>query len=137
MSRVGKLAWYWNALNARALDLLETLPGTHWRVVRLEDLNYSKYLEVVAFFGLRSQVPDEKYQAIAKSRPNRYVDVPTIADWGDREIEEFQQQVAPMAEWLGYPWRFKDLPTKSKAPPARIHAWRRRCRRMLKDWLGR
>ena len=28
MSRVGKLAWYWNALNAAVLEQLRALPGS-------------------------------------------------------------------------------------------------------------
>jgi hypothetical protein len=137
MSRAGKIAWYWNALNARALALIEEFPKEHWCVLRLEDLKYEKYLELAAFLGLKTETRQGDYERIAKRRPNKYEDVPTIATWKEQEIEEFQQQVAPMAERLGYPWRFDELPIRKRAPRSRIGEWRRRLGQIIPHRSGR
>ena len=38
MSRVGKLAWYWNQLNKDVLQQFQGIPDSHWRVIKLEEM---------------------------------------------------------------------------------------------------
>jgi hypothetical protein len=58
MGRVGKLAWYWNALNRAVLDQFERIPESHRLVVRLEDLSYDRYRELIGFFGRQADWSD-------------------------------------------------------------------------------
>lgn len=110
MSRVGKLAWYWNALNAKVLEQFENIPETHWRIVKLEDLSYKRYLEIAQFLGFRATVTQPAFDDLTQSPPNALIDVPTIATWTASEIAEFEVEVAPMAERLGYEYRVDRLP---------------------------
>ena len=110
MSRVGKLAWYWNALNAKVLEQFKDLPEAHWRIVKLEDLSYRRYLEIAQFLGFRATVTQQTFDDLAQSRPNALIDVPTIATWTASEIAEFEAEVAPMAERLRYEYRVDRLP---------------------------
>lgn len=118
MSRVGKIAWYWNTLNAKVLKQFEGIPKTHWRIEKLEDLSYSRYLEITDFFGFRSVVTQEMYEKLAQRPPNAKSSVPTIATWTTSEIAEFEAEVASMAEKFGYKYRVSSLPIPQLRQPA-------------------
>ncbi|AFY78755.1 MAG: hypothetical protein IGR93_00115 [Hydrococcus sp. C42_A2020_068] len=110
MSRIGKIAWYWNALNARVLEQFERIPETHWRIEKLEDLSYSRYLEIAEFFGFQSAIAPEIYEQLSLRRPNAKSRVPTIATWNSTEISEFEAEVEPMAKRFGYEYKVNHLP---------------------------
>ena len=112
MSRVGKLAWYWNALNSKVLEQFENIPETHWRIEKLENFSHPRYLEIAQFLGFQSTVTQEIYEKLAnrrpnaltelvRHRPNKYTNA-SIGKWTASEIAEFKEQVVPMAEKLGY-----------------------------------
>jgi hypothetical protein len=110
MSRIGKLAWYWNALNTQVLEQFEGIPETHWRIEKLEDLSYSRYLEIAQFFGFESIIAQETYEALALRRPNAKASIPTIATWTPVEIDEFEAEIQPMAKRLNYEYQVSHLP---------------------------
>ena len=118
MSRVGKLAWYWNAINAAVLDQFKDIPATHWRVEKIEELSYDRYLELVHFFGFQSEISQQVFDEIRLSRPNALPDVPTIASWNSSEVAEFETEVAPMAKKLGYEYRVDRLPLPELVSPS-------------------
>lgn len=109
MSRVGKLAWYWNALNAKVLEQFDSIPQNNWRVEKLETLSYSRYREISQFLGFKSQVTQETYDRLVRSRPNAQKNVPTVETWAKTEIDEFEAEVAPIAQKLGYEYRINRL----------------------------
>ena len=109
MSRVGKLAWYWNALNTNIFQQLAAIPATHWRLEKLEDLSYGRYQEVAKFLGFQTQVPRERYEKLAQSRPGFKKNVPTVESWTKFEIAEFETEVAPIAEKLGYKYKLTHI----------------------------
>lgn len=117
MSRVGKLAWYWNVLNAQVLKQLEAIPKTHWRIEKLEELSYSRYLDIAQFMGFQPTVTQETYQYLTKKTPNAKKHVPSSANWNTREIFEFEAEVAPMAERIGYEYRVKRLLEATERQP--------------------
>ena len=110
MSRIGKLAWYWNTINALVLEQFKDIPETHWRIEKIEELSYSRYHEITRFLGFESAVTQQIYDKIRQSRPGVTSSVPTIASWNDTEIAEVETEVAPMAKKLGYEYRVDRLP---------------------------
>jgi hypothetical protein len=110
MTRVGKLAWFWNAMNARVLEQFERIPAAHWRVEKLEELDFHRYQDLAQFLGYTSAIQQEQYDEMVMKKPNSFSRLRTIADWSEEEIGEFEQEVAPMAQTLGYPHRVADLP---------------------------
>ncbi len=110
MSRVGKIAWYWNTLNAKVLEQFENIPPTHWRIEKIEELSYDRYLSLAQFLGFQSTVSLDTYNSLVKSRPNTLTNVPTVATWNTSEIAEFESEVAPIAEKFGYEYRVSHLP---------------------------
>jgi len=105
MSRVGKLGWYWNALNAKVLEQFKNIPEDHWRIEKLEEFSYEQHFKIAEFLGIRVTVPREQFQNLVFSRPNAAPNVPSFTSWGQSEIEEFEQQVLPMAKYFGYEHR--------------------------------
>lgn len=105
MSRVGKLAWYWNALNAQVLKQFETIPETHWRVEKLEELSYNRYQDVAQFLGYQTQVTEAAYNQLVEARPGKKTSILTIGDWSTTQIAEFEAEVAPIAQRMGYEYR--------------------------------
>lgn len=110
MSRVGKLAWYWNSINAFTLEEFKNIPKSHWRIEKLEELSYDRYLEITKFLGFRAKVKRQIYDEFRLSRPNALTEVITIASWNASEIAEFETEVAPMAKKFGYEYRVDRLP---------------------------
>lgn len=121
MSRVGKLAWYWNVLNARVLEQFEDIPETHWQIQKLEELTYDRYRKITQFLGFQATVTQRIFKELAQSRPNAMTNVPTIANWSASEIAEFEAEVAPIAQRLGYEYRVDHLPVPDQIiPPSAI-----------------
>lgn len=109
LSRVGKLAWYWNRLNSEVLRQFDRIPADHWRICRLEDLDYSCWAELASGVGLPATLSRERYESISAERPNAFRDLQDVRSWSDREWMEFEHQVRPMAERMGYVWKGEDI----------------------------
>lgn len=134
LTRIGRIAWYWAALNGAALRQLESIPEAHGMVVKLEDLDYDRYRQMAGFLGYESHLDRRSYQATASRRPNAAVQVRTIADWSDQERLEFEREVQEVAVHLGYPFRVADMrvPAPSAVSfPARLRRAAGRMRRAL------
>jgi hypothetical protein len=138
LTRVGKIAWFWNALNLAVLDEMEALPESHRRVQKLEETDYVGYRDLARFLGVETALDEAGFRRIADPRPGKRPRVRSVADWTDREREEFESLVEPAAERLGYPWRVRDLPAPAPAaaPPAAswwvpTHLLRAAARRVL------
>lgn len=114
MTRVGKLAWYWNAMNGRILEQFDHLPEGHWRVEKIEELDYTRYCAAADFLGFPVTITGQVYEELRAGRPNRFEGVPTTAAWSETESAEFEAEVEPLARELGYEYRVAAL---QSAPP--------------------
>ncbi|MDG2383814.1 MAG: hypothetical protein P8N76_19230 [Pirellulaceae bacterium] len=108
MTQVGKVAWFWKALNQRSLQLLEQLPTTDWTLIRLEDLNFARYQSLTQMFGFESQLAADDFDQLRQQRPNSSSSSLRIPEWSDREISEFEQEIGDLSARLGYPSSFAD-----------------------------
>ena len=132
LTQVGKLAWYWSALNNRVIEQFSAIPQEHWRIQKLEDLSYSSYLEITQFVGFPSNISEAEYRQIAERRPNAKnsklaqrktgegasqvsSSLFTVDTWNDTEIAEFESEVAAIAERLNYPYSVAALQQDSRA----------------------
>lgn len=109
MTRIGKLAWYWSALNTAVIEQFSKIPETHWRIQKLEQLTYQCYLEIAGVLGLESKVTQDEYQKVVQRLPDLMRDVPIYADWSDQEIMEFESGVKVLSKELGYEYRIHKL----------------------------
>jgi hypothetical protein len=137
LGRVGKLAWYWNALNQAVLEQFDNIPQSHYRIIRLEDLDYSAYQELTQFLGFTSAVTRELYQKIVSSLPNRLPKVVKASDWNDKDVASVEKFVERMASRFGYEFKVDlILPDPREenswqASKERIRDWRVRLRQSI------
>jgi hypothetical protein len=148
MTQVGKVAWFWKAFNDRALEAVESLPRESYRIVRIEDLDYPKYVELCRFLGFEAKVEQAAFDALRVSRPHAFWRKRGVDQWTEEEVREFESQVGGLAERFGYQYRVASLIDEARAekaesvqlgripPPKRApRFWR--VRRTTADWLRR
>lgn len=109
LSRVGKIAWFWNALNSKVLEQFNYIPETHWQIKKLEDLSYQSYLDLTKFLGFKVTVAQQIYKDLSQSPPNAKGRLPTVESWTDSEAAEFEAEVMPMAQYFDYEFRVGNL----------------------------
>lgn len=110
LTQIGRLAWFWQARNRAILRQFSRLPASHCRIQHLEDLDYPRYREVAEFMGWRARIDAGQFAELAQARLNAGPNPPRkLTDWNTLEIAEFEEQVAPVAETLGYEYRGKML----------------------------
>ena len=102
LSRVGKLAWYWRALNERMLAELERLPAEHRRLLRVEDLDFEAYRRVADFVGSAAPLSAAALERVLARRPGAGPMRRDVSAWSRRERTEFRREVGGFAERLGY-----------------------------------
>ena len=102
LTRIGKLAWFWSALNARMLAELDALPGGSRMVVRLEDLDYGAYCRVAELVGVVPQLSRAAFEEVRTRRPGAGPARRDVSSWSLRERAEFRSEVAVVADRLGY-----------------------------------
>ena len=146
MTQVGKVAWFWKAYNERTLEALDRLPPDHFRTVRIEDLDYSKYVELSRFLGVKSCIGEGDFEALRHAQPHAFWRKRGVDQWSSQEIGEFEAQVGELAGRLGYGYRVAELVDEARAEKAeslrsgRIPASKRaarfwRVRRAAAQWL--
>jgi len=145
MTQVGKVAWFWKAFNERTLQALEELPQDSYRLVRIEDLDYLKYLELSGFLGFRAQVTQADFDALRVSKPHAFWRKRHLDQRSEREAREFESEVGELAERFGYEYRVEHLIDEARAEkaesirvgripqPKAVRFWR--VRRATARWL--
>jgi hypothetical protein len=116
LTQVGRLAWFWNALNQKVINTLENIPRSHFMIMKLEELSYGQYQNVMSFFRLDSNLTRAEFSAIAESRPNRIRKRKSTVQWTSKEVGEFEYYVKPMASFFDYQ---RSVPSQAavKIPP--------------------
>jgi hypothetical protein len=110
LTQIGRLAWFWQARNRAILEQFRRLPASHCRIERLEDLDFPRYREIAEFLGWRARLDAGLFDELARSRPNAGPNAPRrFTDWNPIEAAEFEAEVSPVAEALGYEHRVRVL----------------------------
>jgi len=118
MTPVGKVAWFWRAWNERTLELLSELPDDAYRIVRIEDLDYAKYVDLARFLGYEPKVGRAEFDALKGSKPHAFWRKRNVDQWTEQEVREFEGQVGSLAEQYGYEYRIARLADKARAERA-------------------
>lgn len=110
LTQIGRIAWFWNARNHAILEQFRELPESHCRIQRLEDFDLEQYHAMARFMGWQSQMDEATFAELEQSRPNAGPNPPRrFSDWSETELAEFEQEVAPVAEAVGYEYRGETL----------------------------
>lgn len=118
MTRVGKVAWFWSAVNQAVLQQLDELPASQYRIVRLEDFDFKAYQSLGQFLGFQPIVDEHCFKSIVQSRPNTKHAPESLPEWTDQEVFEFESQVATLAEHFDYEFRVERLRQAQPVRPA-------------------
>ena len=51
-----KIKWYWHTIYSQIFKDLKTVPKNNYRILRIEDLNYQKYLELSKWIGIKPKI---------------------------------------------------------------------------------
>ena len=103
MTRVGKLAWYWNALNSEVIKQFDRIPSENYLIVKLEDIDFLKYQTIIDFLSIEnSSVSERDFISISSKKINTNGSNSTDIHWSDLHVKEFNQETQPMRELLGY-----------------------------------
>jgi hypothetical protein len=118
LTQIGKLAWFWCARNRAILDQFRRLPESHCRIQRLEELDFAGYQSAAEFLGWRPQLDADTFAELARGRPNAGPNVPRrFPDWTPAEAAEFEAEVGPLAEALGYEYWVERLSAGARMRP--------------------
>lgn len=116
LTPIGRISWFWQARNRAILEQFRRLPPSHCRVERLEDLTFERYGEIAEFLGWRSRIDARLFAELAQARPNAGPNPPRrLTAWDAVERAEFEAEVAPLAEVLGYEYRPRVLAERLSA----------------------
>jgi hypothetical protein len=102
LTRIGKIAWMWNRVNLEILRQLENLPADQCLSLRLEELDYGKYLGLCSFIDASSHLSEMDFQEIRHARPGKGPSRRTTRDWSELEREEFLFETKEARDLLGY-----------------------------------
>jgi hypothetical protein len=107
LTQVGKLAWYWSALNREVLSQFSKIPEANSMVLKIEDLDFETYGRFARFAGFESSLTRNRFEEIRRDRPNKNkLGLPaSTAAWTEGEATEFEQNVGDLAKLLGYEYR--------------------------------
>jgi hypothetical protein len=114
MTQVGKVAWFWKALNQRTLELLEPIPQEHRAIVRIEDLDFERYQSVTQMLGFDSALDEQQFNGLRNLRPNSSASSLQLPSWSADEISEFENEVGDLAAELGYPASFGECVSQTE-----------------------
>jgi hypothetical protein len=126
LTRIGKLAWYWNRLNRALIEQAKALPKDATRMACIDAVDFDAFCDIRAFLGAPANVGKVAFLQVKGSRPNASSGGGYVHDWTAQECAEFESEVRPMAEYLGFPWSTEEM----RATPRRAHKLN------LRDWVG-
>ena len=102
LTRIGKISWMWSTVNLHAYDLLQNIPEQSRLLLRIEELDFKRYLELHSFVGGYCPVSRDMFDAIKKERPGRGESYRSKQSWTAREIAEFEIETVEARRRLGY-----------------------------------
>ena len=116
LTQIGRLSWFWQARNRAILEQFSRLPASHCRIERLEDLAFPRYQEIAEWMGWRSQIDAGRFDQLARARLNAGPNPPRkFTEWNAVEAAEFEAEIAPVAQALGYEHRLGVLAERLSA----------------------
>jgi hypothetical protein len=91
LTQVGKVSWYYNAINSHILDKVISNKDRSW-IVKLKDIdqNYDYYREVLCpEFGLHSIMSKSRYYSLKHGMVNKGTKENQSKNWNQKENDEF------------------------------------------------
>jgi hypothetical protein len=101
-SVVGKNSWFWKSYHEFVFELLNHLPESHKKIIKVEDFNYDEYKIMCKFIDTPIQINKKKFNKIVNNRPEKSKKTRSDKEWIELEKKEFNSLTASIREKLGY-----------------------------------
>lgn len=102
LTRIGKIAWFWNTLNLQVVEQFKQLPQNHHLTLKLEELDFYTYRRIAEYLSLNSQMTQETFDRIFSSKPGASQSHYSLGQWSQLELEEFHNETAVGRTKFGY-----------------------------------
>jgi hypothetical protein len=102
LSRIGKIAWMWNAVNKKIIGQLSAVPEEHRRLIKVEHIDFDMYLQLHSFIGGKAAMTKSEFSKIKNNRPGKGPEKRHMSDWSSREKREFIKETEEMCSILSY-----------------------------------
>ena len=102
LTRIGRIAWWWNTVNLRCWEELRKLPEKALRRIKIEEFDYASYCDIHLFIGGATPLKHKEFDKIRARRPGRAPQHRTRADWSADEEREFLAETRTARELFGY-----------------------------------
>ena len=102
LSRIGKIAWWWDTLNNKMLELVEQLPTDRYRIIKIENFDYMAYRDLCQFIGKEYRLTQTAFDKIRRRPPGKGTAKKSASSWSPQEREDFQRMTTAGRAKLGY-----------------------------------
>lgn len=92
LSRIGRIAWFYNAMNLKILAELRSLPRKCWSLLRVDQCDYAGFVNLQKQLADTPVISEATFEAVARRRPGRASRHRTQSDWTARELREFEAE---------------------------------------------
>ena len=92
LTRIGKIAWFYNAFNMKVIGDLKVLPRSRWTVLRVDRCDHARFADVLEQLGEAATVCKEDFDTVSRRRPGRADRHRTRDTWTARELTEFDAE---------------------------------------------
>ena len=92
LSQVGKIAWMWQTINNRILEDLKKLNLNQYKVILIDDFDYSVFQDTLDFLNLHKEFNKVEFDNLRNSKPGK-MKQRKFEGWNEQEEEEFKHQI--------------------------------------------
>ena len=96
LTRIGRIAWFYNALNVKIIADLRALPRPCWAVLRMARCDHDSFTDLLKQLGVAPAISEADFDAVARTRPGHARRHRTRDDWTARELAEFERECSPV-----------------------------------------
>jgi hypothetical protein len=96
LTRVGRIAWFYNALNLRIIDDLRAIPRHRWALLGVDRCDHTSFSNLLEQLGDTPAISEADFEAVTRARPGRARRHRTKSDWTTRELAEFEAECGPV-----------------------------------------
>jgi hypothetical protein len=101
LTRAGKIAWMWSAVNGSILEQLKSIPAENRFLLKVEDLSFSKFQELENFLGYSLDISESVFNKILNDRPGKGKGK-FDRSWTTGESDQINTITTDVAKQLGY-----------------------------------
>jgi len=103
LTRIGRIAWFYNALNTRLVHDLRGIERRCWTVLHLDRVSHASFSALQRQLGSKQSVSEGDFQTVVARRPGRAGEHRSSDDWSAKELAEFRAECRDVGEVLGEP----------------------------------